>query len=707
MGEKLGVNISNAISFSGITEIFEGLSDGFIGFDGELEILFKSPKAEALRIFKNTKNLKDIFSPKTIDTLLVYLKTRKNVFHLQTEFFENDTKTLFTYGLVFPENESPYECVLIIEKIFDTIPNAAINSINSISLDYSNEIVIFLDDKFNYSFISKSFKKLLDYKDYEVLGLSLFDLLHPDKKRECLEALSKLNSGEEEFSCEKEVGFRSKEGKYLYFKCTINKITNINKSFKFIITGIDVTNFKENERKLEHNMQFFQNIYDASPDIIFLSTIKERKIVSCNKRALELLGYKNYKEILGRNTSSFRKYPISSFEMDEISKLYENGGELNYEIEWNDSNNKGFWVSINIKKITISGIDYELKRVTDISRIKSFETLIKLSEQRQNLYLQQTPLGYIEWNLNFEVMEWNPSSERIFGYSKKEALGNHASFIIPKEVQPEIIDVIWKELLGRKGGNRSSNINISKEGKVIHCEWYNTPLVDSDGNVIGVASMVLDVTESVLAEEKIMNSLKEKEVLLSEIHHRVKNNLAVVSGLLFLQSEAIKDSNAKQLFKESETRIKSMALIHEKLYTTENFSDINILEYFSDLSQSILASYAQPGDVEFLFDIDEKKISINTALNYGLILNELITNSIKYAFNGIAKPQIKISWHQTNLVQTFIYSDNGHGFDWEHAVKKGGSIGLDLVNTLAMQLKGNLEYSPKHGSTFKITSTAN
>jgi two-component sensor histidine kinase len=214
--------------------------------------------------------------------------------------------------------------------------------------------------------------------------------------------------------------------------------------------------------------------------------------------------------------------------------------------------------------------------------------------------------------------------------------------------------------------------------------------------------MVLDNTEAVHANSELLKSLNEKEVLLSEIHHRVKNNLAVVSGLLFLQSEAIKDEPTKQLFKESETRIKSMALIHEKLYNTDNFSAIKVGDYFRDLWQSILASYQFLQNVLVDFEIEDKEMSMNVGLTYGLILNELITNSLKYAFAAVKQPVIFISWQELDGNHVLIYKDNGIGFNWESALNKGNSIGLELINALILQLRGTMSFKNDNGAYFQI-----
>jgi len=134
-------------------------------------------------------------------------------------------------------------------------------------------------------------------------------------------------------------------------------------------------------------------------------------------------------------------------------------------------------------------------------------------DQRMALHVQQTPLGVIEWDTDFRVTDWNPAAERIFGYSREEALGKHpAGLILPQEVRA-VIDEIWQQLLEQRGGTRSTNDNVTKDGRLIHCEWYNTPLIDESGNVVAVASLVQDVTDKVRAE----NALKQSQQMLRQV----------------------------------------------------------------------------------------------------------------------------------------------------------------------------------------------
>lgn len=148
--------------------------------------------------------------------------------------------------------------------------------------------------------------------------------------------------------------------------------------------------------------------------------------------------------------------------------------------------------------------------VQDITERRRAEIELRASEQRLKLHILQTPLGVIEWNLNFEVTRWNPAAETIFGYRREEAMGAHASILIPEHARAQV-DRIWQDLVGKKGGTRSTNENATKDGRLIFCEWYNTPLIDESGQVVGVASLVQDVTERRKAEEEVRKLNEELE----------------------------------------------------------------------------------------------------------------------------------------------------------------------------------------------------
>jgi len=202
---------------------------------------------------------------------------------------------------------------------------------------------------------------------------------------------------------------------------------------------------------------------------------------------------------------------------------------------------------------------------------------------------------------------------------------------------------------------------------------------------------------------QVHNSLKEKEVLLQEIHHRVKNNLQVIISLLGLQSRKIKDKKISDAFGASENRIRSIALFHELLYGTKDFRNISLQLYFTNLTAHLVKFYQVSNKIEVLVDCKDFRINLDRGVSCGLIVSELVTNSIKHAFPKCNNPKISIILNQTNQNHyQLIISDNGVGFEYEKAINHE-SLGTKLVDRLIQQIDGTFEFSSANGSNYIIT----
>jgi two-component sensor histidine kinase len=220
--------------------------------------------------------------------------------------------------------------------------------------------------------------------------------------------------------------------------------------------------------------------------------------------------------------------------------------------------------------------------------------------------------------------------------------------------------------------------------------------------------LIIEVAERKRAEDQIKISLREKEVLLQEIHHRVKNNLQVVSSLLNLQAGYIEDPQALEIFKESQHRVRSMALIHEKLYRSEGLARIDFAEYIRDLSAYLLRSQNAHGrGIGLNIEADDVFLAIDKAVPCGLILNELVSNSLKHAFPNGQTGEIRIELRTDQKQQLILkVGDSGIGFPEDIDFCNTTSLGLQLVNTLVNQLDGTIELSRNNGTEFKIRFSA-
>lgn len=207
------------------------------------------------------------------------------------------------------------------------------------------------------------------------------------------------------------------------------------------------------------------------------------------------------------------------------------------------------------------------------------------------------------------------------------------------------------------------------------------------------------------AEEQVKASLKEKEVLLQEIHHRVKNNMTVITSLLELQSRKIEDRQYKDIFSNSINRIKSMALIHEKLYRSDDLAKVNFKDYLKTMLNSMLLSYGLSSNkVTLATEVDNVSLRIDTAIPCGLIINELISNSLKYAFPGDREGEIKVSLRRNaERAVELTVGDNGVGLPEDLDYRKTDSLGFNLVTALVLQLQGEIRLKRGKGTEFLIT----
>lgn len=230
------------------------------------------------------------------------------------------------------------------------------------------------------------------------------------------------------------------------------------------------------------------------------------------------------------------------------------------------------------------------------------------------------------------------------------------------------------------------------------------PVANDSGEVYRIAGIMDDVTESKQAIEQIKTSLHEKEVLLKEIHHRVKNNMQVITSLLSLQSKTIDDGETLAVFEDSQNRVKSMALIHETLYQSKDLSRINFAEYLQKLVAHVSRSYRiRPNAVKINLHVNDVSLPIDTAVPCGLIINELASNALKYAFPADTKGEVNITFVRADDQYTLCVSDTGVGLPPDFDPEQGKSLGMKLVRMLTTQLSGEMECRNGVGTTFQIT----
>jgi PAS domain S-box-containing protein len=305
-------------------------------------------------------------------------------------------------------------------------------------------------------------------------------------------------------------------------------------------------------------------------------------------------------------------------------------------------------------------------------------------------------------NPDFTIQIVNKALLHLLDYKENELIGKNIGLILLEE---DLIRNFINKNIDRKDSIIFQELNfLRKDGKNIPVAFSALLLNNNKGKFEGIVCLGKDITEQKIATNKIKASLEEKEVLLREIHHRVKNNMQIISSLLMLQVENIEDKKYRDIFIDSQNRIHAMALIHEKLYQSTNLDNIDIQEYINELSSELLSSYSGKSNIKLELNVEKIPLDINYAVPCGLILNELITNSLKYAFPEGRKGNIKIIFQskENNMIQ-FSVNDDGIGIPGDLDIRNTKSLGLRLVTSLAeSQLHGNIILIRDHGTQFQI-----
>ena len=362
-------------------------------------------------------------------------------------------------------------------------------------------------------------------------------------------------------------------------------------------------------------------------------------------------------------------------------------------------------------------LENEVEKRTFELRQKSDEL-----ERKEKLYrnlVETSPDAILLLDLDGNILMGNRRAVQLAGFDLNDPnFGQNAmNYVHPSEHNRA--KTMFKQLMYKKHIRNYELQLVRSDQTSFPADISASVIMDGVSKPRAFIVVFRDVTDRKLVEERINTSLKEKDVLLKEIHHRVKNNLQLVSSLLNLQSAGIKDPVTLSKFKDSQNRVRSMALIHEKLYQTEDLSNIDFDSYIRNLVNSLFRSYGiNSSRLELNIEVEQVRLGVDIAIPCGLIINELVSNALKHAFppehllavdgDGMLteKPSLTIYFRTfpPDLIDIVI-SDNGVGMPADFDITKSKSLGLQLVNTLIEQLNGTIDFQTNHGTTITIQFT--
>ena len=340
----------------------------------------------------------------------------------------------------------------------------------------------------------------------------------------------------------------------------------------------------------------------------------------------------------------------------------------------------------------------------DITDLKILEESLIESEDKYKTLFEADPDYTILLDTNNFIVDVNKATTNITGLSREEIIGK--SFIDMKIIIDEDMLLYTDQITDLLAGNKIKPFEarlIDKNNKLRNINIQITT-IEKDNKISYILIIASDITERKQYEKDIKDSLHEKELLLQEIHHRVKNNMQIISSLLNIQTRHVDDEESINILKESQNRVKSLAMIHEKLYRSKDFNKIHFMDYIESLVWDLFYSYSiKKGTIDPILDIDDIKLNIETSVPCGLIITELVSNSLKYAFPDKREGKLKVSLKIKGDYLELTVCDNGIGFPKNIDFKNTDSLGMQLVNSLTDQIDGEIEYDSSNGTKFKIT----
>ncbi|WP_292485878.1 sensor histidine kinase [Methanohalobium sp.] len=338
----------------------------------------------------------------------------------------------------------------------------------------------------------------------------------------------------------------------------------------------------------------------------------------------------------------------------------------------------------------VSSIDDETEKVAKDKKLKD-------SEQKFRNYVEHSPIGIFVVQKNGYFIDVNPATLSMTGYSRTELLSMHLLDLFPLDATQTLY--FFNKLL-RTGKSFLETPFITKGGERKY--GFLDAVKLADNQYIGYAT---DITERKNSEEHIKQQRKQilefEQTKKLELHHRIKNNLQVISSLLDLQSSKFEEEKVNDAFRDTQNRVDSMALVHKNLYETKNLEYIDTNDYIKELVEHLIYLY-DGNDISLNIDIQDINFGFDTFIPLGMIINELISNTLKYAFKNNDNKEIFINLYEDYSSYTLIIGDNGKGLNEDIDITNPNSLGFQLINSLVEQIDGTFELDTTSGTKFII-----
>ncbi|MBN2225942.1 MAG: PAS domain S-box protein [candidate division Zixibacteria bacterium] len=557
-------------------------------------------------------------------------------------------------------------------------------------------------------FANEAATGILGYSHEELMTLTAFDIGGDANREAILDVLEQVRKKESYTLTPIVKGHRNRA---IPIELTVNHVDHDGEQLYFLFFR-DITRRNRIQQALRESEARFRNTFEqAAVGIAHVSL--DGRFIRINSRFGAILGYTR-DELLEMTVQAITHPDSHDEDLRNVQRLLKNIiPHYSMEMKYIKRDRTSGWVNLTVSLVRDDEGEpqYFISVIEDVSRRKEAETALREERDFVAQLMQTSPAGITTVDREGVITYVNRRAAEILGFDpekqKSRSFGDVSWHIVDFDGNPFPAKKLPFNVV-RHTGQAVHDVQHAiqmENGRRVLLSISAAPLFDANNDFNGMIAVLEDITLRKQIDLQLQASLKEKEILLQEIHHRVKNNLQLVSSLLSLQTESIADDSVLQVLRDCQTRIRTMALIHEALYKADDLSSIDAHAYFRDLANYVTRTYRdQAQHVKLTADIVNISLTIHTAIPCGLIVNELLSNALKHAFPKGETGEIHVSLHRENdgLIRLTV-RDNGVGLPPAVDVEKSASLGLQLIKTLAGQINATVEIDRANGTAFTLS----
>ncbi|MDO9627393.1 MAG: PAS domain S-box protein [Methanobacteriaceae archaeon] len=588
------------------------------------------------------------------------------------------------------------------------------------------DMVVELDTEGRFLFVSPSYCEMFGKTEEELIGKKFIPSVHQDDRESTVKSMKCLYNPP--YTCYVEQRAMTRDG-WLWIAWSDKAVRDDKGNVSTIIAvGRDINERKKAEEALKESEAHYRAIFEHTGTATII--VEEDTTISLANAEFEKLSGYSREELEGKmGWADFveKNYLKKMKKYHSLRRTDPAAAPIIYDFRFIDrqANVKNIHLNVDIipgtkksvasllditerkqaekalAKLTIEITNVNVLLKAEIKERKRMDQIVDDNVKRLKLALESSDMGAWDLDLVNDTSIRTLEHDQIFGYDS--LLPEWGSKIFFEHILTADRKYVQQKFENAYETNKLYfQCRIIRPDKQIRwIEVYGNVYRDEKDVPIRMLGVVRDITERKEAETHLLRVIGEKEMLLREIHHRVKNNMQIISSLLSLESSQVFDKRDIALFTIVQDRVKSISLIHDNLYQSEDLSSIKFEDYIKNLSSQLFSTYARNSNIKLVTDIVDVKFNMETAIPLGLILNELVSNSLKHAFPD-SEGEIFISLHHNGEEIEVIIKDNGVGLPEDMELKNPRKLGLQLVNTLVEQLEGTIEVDRSHGTEFKI-----